>query len=865
MTASPWHAPRLIMALALVSGATLLMAVLSFWQAWSRPVTAISGIPERSEIIWVVSGKIHRAPFAPYATPNGLQRGDVILQFDGMPWAQAQRLNYHELPTRKVGDSISLVVQRAGAEVAVQISVRRPDAWEQLVLWRFAISALICWLPAALVLRTLARDIRRGTGEQTLSLDRSGIPLWVLTWLGLSLGYSVGSLKYPVAYLGTDILLHSTPLLVATVSLPYPLAPANKRPRFLARLLPLAALLLTVLLVGHALQSPHPSDDWRRAVQLLRPTDQLWWLAQGFVLLGISIGVVGIFTTGLSRPISALLQRGSKLPWAAFQRLCNRLAQSFARIYGSCPPGVIVIAQFQLMIIGLYLLFDMLPRMLGLQGGGYSVLLATIPFSYLLLYGDLRAQAYGQRWIQAVIVAVVLIQLPNYVYRSATGSFGAGANMGDLLTIFLAGIGSIVVGIIITLDQLRRRHRQPDPVQATIDGLFTCHTQAALWQHLVEQVGPSVGVATWAWLARGEQGRWATLASTPCMRPQWLRDTHVLVTLQQQLVPYTLTVVTGELPTTLIVLPLYQSDTAHEALIAVNPECIDDGIQLIDNPALATRMGNAVRALRLVEQQRRLAEEQLEQQRRIAQQQQQLAADKQRYADALQRLERRQRNATRNSNTLLGLMLHDEALQRLDNVIQVLRTHHEHEQEVERNAFLKRVIDQCLAVDDDIRRVLHDLRPLAEGQRVSDVLDGMVSTWERTYPTVTFDYIVHCDDRGLSEFQRRSVLEIVRQAVENALEHAQASRIVVMLEQKGHDLIASVEDDGRGFVYDANHVSLNQLGLLLMRDLAEEMGGQLTITTRSGAGCRVVLVLQGVLAIHGASRTNGRGAVRTAE
>lgn len=53
-------------------------------------------------------------------------------------------------------------------------------------------------------------------------------------------------------------------------------------------------------------------------------------------------------------------------------------------------------------------------------------------------------------------------------------------------------------------------------------------------------------------------------------------------------------------------------------------------------------------------------------------------------------------------------------------------------------------------------------------------------------------------------------------------------------------LVLKIQDDGRGF--DADQVTSDHLGLAIMRERAEDVGGQLTITSRLGGGTEVSLV-----------------------
>lgn len=86
----------------------------------------------------------------------------------------------------------------------------------------------------------------------------------------------------------------------------------------------------------------------------------------------------------------------------------------------------------------------------------------------------------------------------------------------------------------------------------------------------------------------------------------------------------------------------------------------------------------------------------------------------------------------------------------------------------------------------------------------------------------------------------RTVLGIVREALQNIRKHAEASSVQVALTREGESLRVLVADDGLGFQSDQQQANPGQhFGLLQMRELAQEMGGELAVASQPGAGTRV--------------------------
>lgn len=88
----------------------------------------------------------------------------------------------------------------------------------------------------------------------------------------------------------------------------------------------------------------------------------------------------------------------------------------------------------------------------------------------------------------------------------------------------------------------------------------------------------------------------------------------------------------------------------------------------------------------------------------------------------------------------------------------------------------------------------------------------------------------------------RSLLMIVREALQNALRHAAPGHVSVSLSSDRHGLQVEIEDDGRGFDPSILDSSNGQhYGLIGMRERAEKLGGRLFLTSAPGKGTQLRL------------------------
>lgn len=155
-------------------------------------------------------------------------------------------------------------------------------------------------------------------------------------------------------------------------------------------------------------------------------------------------------------------------------------------------------------------------------------------------------------------------------------------------------------------------------------------------------------------------------------------------------------------------------------------------------------------------------------------------------------------------------------------------------------------IDQLIArgreTADDARRSIWDLRPRAlEGRDLANALRELVRESQSAgSPAVRLDVLGL--PRRLPDRIERNFFRVAREAVANALKHAQAQAIIVRLQFGDRQVRLSVADDGRGIRSQAAPALPDgHYGLLSMQERAYESGGQLTVRNLPGGGTEVAL------------------------
>jgi signal transduction histidine kinase len=150
-------------------------------------------------------------------------------------------------------------------------------------------------------------------------------------------------------------------------------------------------------------------------------------------------------------------------------------------------------------------------------------------------------------------------------------------------------------------------------------------------------------------------------------------------------------------------------------------------------------------------------------------------------------------------------------------------------------------LDRTLAeVQADVEQAVRDLRELAQGIHPSvlgtaGLVPAIESRLERVPIRVQLDASDEvCRMRFRPEVET-AVYFFVLEAITNVVKHAHATTASICLSRAGKALVATVEDDGRGF--DPSRARLS--GLVGLRDRIEALGGQLLSRSAKAGGARI--------------------------
>jgi signal transduction histidine kinase len=190
----------------------------------------------------------------------------------------------------------------------------------------------------------------------------------------------------------------------------------------------------------------------------------------------------------------------------------------------------------------------------------------------------------------------------------------------------------------------------------------------------------------------------------------------------------------------------------------------------------------------------------------------------------------------------LALELHDVVSQKLFSVVlnaEAAGTLLDRDPEQARGqvAKLQELASQAL---EELRSLIFELRPPdLEHDGLCGALRKHVDVLRRLQPT-------EIELEGDLELERdpkrdREVFRIAQEALQNALRHAHATRIVVRLRGEDGRVLLEVEDDGVGFDPASAELRSRRLGLTSMEERAQRLGARFRIDSSAGSGTTVRL------------------------
>ena len=207
----------------------------------------------------------------------------------------------------------------------------------------------------------------------------------------------------------------------------------------------------------------------------------------------------------------------------------------------------------------------------------------------------------------------------------------------------------------------------------------------------------------------------------------------------------------------------------------------------------------------------------------------------------LQTLSRKLVDLQENERRAIARELHDETGQVLTSLkigLRVLEQTSTDPVSSRRSADLRRIADEA---QEGLHRLAANLRPpTLEHVGLVAALGQLAADLSHSSGIKIEVETVGCEGPRLPWRAETDLFRIAQEALTNALRHAEADEISVLLDRREDRLRLVVEDDGRGFQAESANYG-DRLGLVGMRERAEILGGTLVVESGPGSGTTVVV------------------------
>lgn len=140
----------------------------------------------------------------------------------------------------------------------------------------------------------------------------------------------------------------------------------------------------------------------------------------------------------------------------------------------------------------------------------------------------------------------------------------------------------------------------------------------------------------------------------------------------------------------------------------------------------------------------------------------------------------------------------------------------------------------------EARRSVHALRPQAlEKAGFADALKAIIKN-TTAGTSLRAEFQLRGEPRELGPDVEENLLHIGQEALTNALKHARATKFQAQLSFGSEAVRLELSDNGDGFAIDG--VNGGGFGLIGMKERAEQIGATVEVSTKPGAGTRIVAV-----------------------
>jgi signal transduction histidine kinase len=149
---------------------------------------------------------------------------------------------------------------------------------------------------------------------------------------------------------------------------------------------------------------------------------------------------------------------------------------------------------------------------------------------------------------------------------------------------------------------------------------------------------------------------------------------------------------------------------------------------------------------------------------------------------------------------------------------------------------------------ENISKAMSDLRDLAKGMssdriKVLGLYDSVIQEAERISRAGSLRIEVSSNgEKQEPDHQKQLVIfRVIQECFQNIMKHAQAAHVKVDFTYQPESFDISIQDDGKGFEFNAERTATTGLGLMNLFNRVNLVGGEAKVNTAPGRGTQILL------------------------
>jgi len=158
------------------------------------------------------------------------------------------------------------------------------------------------------------------------------------------------------------------------------------------------------------------------------------------------------------------------------------------------------------------------------------------------------------------------------------------------------------------------------------------------------------------------------------------------------------------------------------------------------------------------------------------------------------------------------------------------------------SSFLQKIAEQSASVQQGISDIVWAVKP--ENDKIENMVIRMREYIAHTLESKNIQTEISVDEQLLNKtldmHQRRDFFLVFKEAVNNIVKYADATKVLVKLERNDNGIALFISDNGKGF--DATRITSSN-GLKNMKSRAADLGGHFTLQSEQGKGTSVSLII----------------------